>query len=184
MRHTTLALLPLLPLLFLPLATAAQTSCPVFISKVNPRTTQSWSKFGRTLTSKNEAERKHIADTPDFSVELRNASGKDIRGLKLQAAYYDATEDLHLIPIAWNASQSIKDGSEKTINWENEIYKDSVPTSVGWLVVVQKILFEDGSKWEYSDATPECYGEWWRDKKHPQLTKLPEQAKFYQSPKN
>jgi len=163
--------------LALPLGAVAQSSCPVLIENVNPRTTQSMSRFGRALTAKNDYEREHLKNTPDFSVKLKNVSGKQVRGLKVQAAYFDATEDLHMIPVSWNTPDIIKDGQSKTINWENELYnKDE--TMVGWVVVVQKILFEDGTKWEYTSAAPSCYGEWWKDGRHPRLTKLPMEEKF------
>jgi hypothetical protein len=155
----------------------AQSSCPVVIEQVNPKTTQSWSRVGRSLTAKNEYERQKLNDTPDFVVKAKNMSGKQVRGLKMQAAFFDATEDLHMIPISWNAPEVIKDGESKNINWENALYnKDE--TMVGWVVVVQKILFEDGTKWDYTSAAPSCYGEWWKDKRHPRLTKLPMEEQF------
>lgn len=172
MNRTALSLC----LCLLPVSAVAQ-SCPVQIEQVNPKTTQSWSRVGRSLTAKNDYERERLKDTPDFVVKVKNVSGKQVRGLKVQAAFFDATEDLHMIPIAWNASEIIKDGESKNLNWENELYnKDE--TMVGWLVVVQKILFEDGTKWDYTSASPSCYGEWWKDKKHPRLTKLPMEEQF------
>ena len=175
MRNTVLTVV----LLALPLSAVAQSTCPVIIEKVNPKVTQSWSRVSRSLNS-NDAERRHLANTPDFSIQFKNASGKDIRGLKVHAAYFDATEDLHTIPISWNANKTIKNGEEKSLIWTNELYKGD-ETDVGWIVVIEKVLFEDGSKWEYTPSTPSCYGEYWANKKHPRLTALPDQEKFQQS---
>lgn len=167
--------------LILPASVLAQTNCPVLIGKVNPKVTQSWSRVGRSFgnmaSDHADARNRQLANTPDFSVEIKNASGKTIRGLKVQAAYFDATEDLHNIPISWEANKSIKVGEDKTLTWSNDLYKGS-ESDIGWVVVVQKILFEDGSRWEFTSSTPSCYGEYWADKKHPRLTALPEQAKF------
>ncbi len=167
-------------LIALPLSALSQTNCPVLIGKVNPKVTQSWSRVGRSLGTNNEVDRRHLANTPDFSVEFKNNSGKDIRGLKIHVAYFDATEDLHLIPISWNANKTIKSGEDKTINWSNELYKGD-ETDVGWIAVIEKVLFEDGTKWEYSADTPSCYGEYWVSKKHPRLTALPDRQKFQQA---
>jgi hypothetical protein len=164
--------------LSLPIAAVAQSTCPVTIESVNPKTTQSWNRVGRVMAAKDEASRQEIMDSPDFVVKVKNASGKQVRGLKVQAAFFDATEDLHMIPVAWNAPDIIKDGESKNFNWENGLYGSKDQTMVGWLVVVQKILFEDGTKWDYTSATASCYGEWWKNKKHPRLTTLPTPEQF------
>jgi hypothetical protein len=104
-----------------------------------------------------------------FAVKLRNVSGKDIRGFKVQPAYFDATEDLHVIPVELASHQGVKSGKLDNPEWPSP-FGDK--TGAGWLVVVKKVLFEDGSTWVGS-ATEPCYAERWEDKKHPRLTKLP-----------
>jgi hypothetical protein len=143
--------------------------CPLRFGKVNPNVTDSWSRVGRSMSKMNAHA---AAMLPDFEVKVENASGKDIRGLKVQAFHYDATEDLHAVPIAWNWQSSIKAGTEKTLRWENPYYDTGF---VGWLVVPIKVLFEDGTSWEAktADSLGGCYGEFWRSKKHPRLTSLP-----------
>jgi hypothetical protein len=136
--------------------------CPLKFGKVNPTATgPSLSRVGRKMT-----------DPPDFEVRVQNVSGKDVRGLKVQAAYFDATEDLTIIPVEWNWTSGIKVNAEKTLLWQNIYHKTA---SVGWLVVPVKILFEDGSTWEAKtpDSLVGCFGEYWRDKKHARLTALP-----------
>ena len=111
---------------------------------------------------------------PEFKVKVQNISGRAIRGLKIQAAYYDATEDLHTIPVAWNWQSAIAVGAETTLHWSNSEYHTK--DFVGWLVAPLKVLYEDGSTWS-APGTPEsmagCFGEYWRDKKHPRITLLP-----------
>ena len=117
---------------------------------------------------------KRERQVPEFKVKVQNISGKEIRGLKVSAAYYDATEDLHTIPVTWNWSSTIKTGAETTLHWKNHTYAGT--DFVGWLVVPVKVLFEDGSSWDARDpsvSTAGCYGEYWRTKKHPRLTALP-----------
>lgn len=95
--------------------------------------------------------------------------------MKVRAAYFDATEDLNPVPIEWNWQSGVKAGAEKTLRWEDPYYERG---HVGWLVVPTKILFEDRTTWDMqtdtdSNAMAGCYGEYWRDKKHPRLTALP-----------
>ena len=120
--------------------------CPVKFIKVTPDRTQSWSRVGRSLTQDPKKPKEML---PDFSIRLQNASTKEIRGLKFQAAYFDATEDLHTIPVAWNWQPNMKAGSEKTLNQENP-YSDTAV--VGWVVVPIKVLFADGTKWEAPES--------------------------------
>src|SRR5438045_6670865 len=88
---------PILLAVFLVGMIHAQT-CPLEFIKIEPAQKQSWNRVGRSLTA-SDADRYHITHTPDFSIKVKNTSDKDIRGLKVQAAYFDATEDLHSIPI-------------------------------------------------------------------------------------
>ena len=116
---------------------------------------------------------------------MKNASGKAIRGLKVQAAYFDATEDLHLIPMAWNASQVIKNGDKKNLTWQND-FSNKGETKIGWLVVLQKVLFEDGTEWDYTSTSPSCYGEYWGARtptadKAPDGRKVPDEWREQQS---
>jgi hypothetical protein len=148
-------------------ALCSRAQCPLNFVKVDPVVTSSWGRVGRSLASNQKA--KDMA--PDFVVRVENVSGKDIRGLKIQAAYFDATEDLSQVPVAWNWTSSIKAGATVSMNWTNEVYNHTA--AVGWVVVPLKILFEDGSTWADFGSTPGCFGEYWRDKKHSRLTAVP-----------
>jgi hypothetical protein len=143
--------------------------CPVEVQKVVPAETQSWARVGRAAAKGNKG-----ADmAPDFVVKLTNTSPKQIRGMKILAAYYDATEDVHTIPVAWNKKIDIAVGQQKTLKWENFEWYDKA--YIGWVVVPSKILFEDGTKWTYDPSLRGCYGEYWHDKKRPRLTGLPDE---------
>jgi len=131
--------------------------CPINIIKVDPFAYTSFMEnmgSGRN-TNKNGAR--------DFLVKIKNVSSKDIKGMKFQAAYYDATEDLHLIPVEWNWDKAVKDGEDKDFRWANELWKDDA--RIGWKVWLTKILFTDGTKWS-AENSQMCFAEYWRDKKH------------------
>ena len=157
----------LLTMPFVALTIFAQ--CPVEVVKVNPSETQSWDRSLRSGAD----PKKLAAMPPDFVVKLKNISGKGIRGLVILAASYDATEDLHIIPALWDAPSAIKIGEEKTLKWDNFVYSHTAAT--GWVVIPTKILFEDGTKWRYSLESKGCYGEYWRNQKHPRITGLPDE---------
>jgi hypothetical protein len=147
---------------------ACYGQCPLQFIKVDPVVKEGWNRVGRAMASSDQG--RNMA--PDFVVKVRNLTDKPIRGLKVQAAYFDATEDLAVIPVEWNWHHRIKAREEQSMSWPNELYTDRA--NIGWLVIPTKILFEDGSVWEaVSDNVSDCYGEYWRDKKHPRLTKLP-----------
>jgi hypothetical protein len=136
--------------------------CPLKFETVTPGTLMTWGNVGKRLADQ----------IPSFKVKVQNVSGTAIRGLKIQAGYWDATEDLFRIPVAWNWNSPIKAGSETTLHWENAIYAHT--SYVGWVVTPIKVLFEDGSTWDaHAESMAGCYGEYWRDKKHPRLTALP-----------
>jgi hypothetical protein len=104
-----------------------------------------------------------------FAIRVKNTSGKDIRGYKVQPGFFDATEDLHASPFELGSHRPIKIGKIDGSDWPNPFFQAG---GIGWVVVIKKVLFEDGSIWVGSEARP-CYGEQWEDKKHPRLTKLP-----------
>jgi len=156
-------------------ASACYGQCPLKFIKIIPFRTESWSRVGRSL---GDGASKL---PPDFSMRVQNVSTKEIRGLKVQAAYFDTTEDLHLLPDFWNWEPNIKAGIEKTLDRESPQIDTK---AVGWVVVPIKVLFADGTKWEAPDSVDsmkDCFGEYWRSKKHPRLTKLP--LDFFESGK-
>jgi len=144
-------------------ALCSRAQCPLNFIKVAPADNTSGRYVVRNFGNKNAP--------PEFVVRVENIGGKDIRGLKIQAAYFDATEDLHQVPVAWNWSSVIKAGATTNMVWPNELYRDTAV--IGWVVVPVKILFEDGSTWVAFGSTPDCFGEYWHNKKHARLTTVP-----------
>lgn len=146
--------------------TAAWCQCPLEFVKVMP-TGGGLTKFNQVMGTPKGAP----VPLPRFELKVRNASGKQIRGLKVRAAYFDSTEDLHVIPVSWGASESMKPGATRTLSWENA-WADT--SSIGWIVSPVKVLFDDGSAWVADeDNLRGCFGEDWVDRKHPRLTKIP-----------
>ncbi len=130
-------------------------ACPISITNINPTGSDS---FGHGLTSGNA----HANDGRMFVLKVKNASGKDIRGMKFQAAYFDAMEDATDIPVSWEWTDPLKLGTEKSFRWENSWRAES---KVGWKVRLTKVLFDDGSRWEPAPGQT-CSAEYWRDKRH------------------
>src|SRR4029078_215810 len=102
------------------LACACYAQCPLQFLKVDPLVRKGWGRTGGALASHNQGRNMR----PDFEVKVKNSTEQPIRGLKIQAAYFDATEDLHRIPVAWNWNNRIEAGAEKTMSWPNELYTD------------------------------------------------------------
>ena len=136
--------------------TTEVVACPIAITNINPTGDDSFGHgFGRNA---------HANDGRMFVLKVKNTSGKPIKGMKFQAAYLDATEDSTDIPVAWNWTDPLKAGDEKSFRWENAWKGES---AVGWKVRLVKVLYEDGSKWEPAQGQT-CSGEFWRDKHHKQ----------------
>jgi hypothetical protein len=144
--------------------TEISDSCPIAIVKVDPTGNDS---FGHAFSQGMSGHSARHSDGHYFVLKVNNTSGKPIRGMKFQAAYYDATEDLHDIPIAWNWSDPLPANSEKSFRWPNELYRDE--SLLGWKVRLLKVLYEDGTKWEPLKENA-CSGEFWRSKKHGKVT--------------
>jgi len=139
-------------------------SCPVEVIKLNPSHESFWNnlhtynKYGVVLHNK------------FLEVKMHNNTNKAIRGVKFAGGYYDSTEDLHTIPVAWGWHSHVNPGETKTGNWENNLWQEEA--TIGWVVVPIKILFEDGTK-----VTPDvnsCVAEFWKDKKHPRVNRAPD----------
>ncbi len=143
---------------------AVPTACPITFIKIDPTGNDSFGgALSKGLTSGRSAR---ATDGTFFVLKIKNVSAKQIQGMKFQAAYYDATEDLNNIPVEWNWTDPVKPGQEKSFRWRN-IWRDK--SLLGWRVSLTKVLFEDGSKWEASSDSI-CNGDYWRDKKRKKAT--------------
>lgn len=139
-----------------PLPANTPDGCPIKITNINPTGDES---FGRGLLSGGNV---HDKDGHMFVLKVKNTSGKDIRGMKFQAAYFDATEDTTDIPVSWQWTDPLKADAEKSFRWQNLWRQES---KVGWRVRLTKVLYEDGSNWEASKDNT-CSEDYWRDKRH------------------
>ena len=139
---------------------SGQTACPVQIVDINP--TGSDSLSGGLAKGLFGGGNAHADDGRMFVLKVRNTSGKDILGMKFQAAYYDATEDLNAIPVEWNWTKTVKADSEQSFRWTNDWRDKSV---VGWRITLTEVLFGDHSKWEPANGQS-CHSDYWRSKKH------------------
>lgn len=111
----------------------------------------------------------------ELLTQIKNVSGKEIRGMKLIAAYFDVVEDLHLFEVL-AYGKPVPNGKEIKADFELGDISLLPKDSKGWIVIPAKILFADGSVWQEPLKTPGCWGEFWRDKTHARLTKLPSEA--------
>lgn len=130
--------------------------CPVKIEKIDPTGNES---FSHGLMSGGSV---HSKDGKMFVLKTKNESGKDIKGMIFQAAYFDAVEDTTDIPLAWQWTDPLPAGEEKSFRWAN-IY--TAESKVGWRVRLTKVLYADGSKWEPASGQV-CSSEYFRDKHH------------------
>jgi len=138
---------------------AVQTpqACPIQITNINPSGDDS---FGHAFV--HNTGHAHDNDGHMFVLKAKNVSGKNIRGMKFQAAYFDATEDTTDIPVSWEWTDPLNADAEKSFRWENAWRNES---KVGWRVRLMKVLFDDGTKWEPT-AQGACSADYWRDKHH------------------
>ncbi len=173
-------LMPFSLLIALPLFSQTPTlstpSCPVSIRDVRPNGS-GMDAFSSVMNSANNRPER----IPPFRLKIQNDSGKDIKGIKFGAAYYDSVEDPLVIPVDWNLYNLIGAGKSAAAAWDNTVWHSTA--AIGWIVWPTKILFTDGTRWEISENTIQCNGTYWKDKKgHPLaakpslLTQAPETA--------
>lgn len=142
------------------------TECPVEIVKMNPSHESLWNNLATSRTYGNQTISEH---NKFLEVRVQNKTNKTIRGIKFVTAYFDSTEDLTTIPIAWGLHSELKPGEIGSGNWDTNAYQKEA--AIGWVILPLKILFTDGTKWEQRGN--ECSYEWWKNKKHPRVNKAP-----------
>ena len=81
------------------------SSCPVEIAKVNPSHESLLDNMRTLRTYGNTTVSAH---NKFLEVKVKNNTDKTIRGITFVTAYYDATEDLHTIPVAWGLHREVK----------------------------------------------------------------------------
>ena len=85
-----------------------------------------------------------------FSIRYRNTTEKVIVGAKFQAAFYDATLDLHEVAETWSTATKVKPGKVGDDDWSDGYYIRSYGDNADiWPV---KLVFADGSVWRYDGS--------------------------------
>jgi FtsP/CotA-like multicopper oxidase with cupredoxin domain len=108
----------------------------------------------------------------NFTLTVKNTSGKRISGLTLTSEIFMAPQDLRRPNNAqWHSTKPIAPGEELTIE-KPGIRAESAQAVSGWAFFPSLVKFEDGSTWR-SESEGECFGVIWRDATHPDLFVLP-----------
>jgi len=104
---------------------------------------------------------------------VKNVSGKPVRGSQFGIMWLDTVEEIHVTGVL--EGQPFKLDQERKIGWNDPA---SGQRYTGMFVFPWKVLFEDGTRWNWTYETSQgCFGEFWKDGKHPRLTTLPMEAK-------
>jgi len=108
---------------------------------------------------------------PDYSLNVRNTSGKDIKSYSLVFEQFLAPQLLsHPFYDTWPSTQPLAAGREQTI--EMKAYPGGAQDILGWVLMPSKIVFSDGATWSPKERG-ECFGAFWKDPDHPDLKVLP-----------
>jgi|SRR5215831_2154193 len=110
--------------------------------------------------------------TPDqYSVTVKNTSGKPIKGWVLTSEHFLAPLYLHHpFDADWEAAGAIPPGGEQTL--QRKAYQQGGDKILGWALFPRKIVYADGTSWTQQQHG-ECFQVYWRDKNHPATVVLP-----------
>ena len=108
----------------------------------------------------------------NFTLNVKNISGKPITGLELTSEMLLAPQDLRR-PYngQWTSSKPISPGQELTLE-KPGIRAASAQAVMGWVFFPYSVKFADGTVWR-SQSEGECFNVIWRDQEHPDLPALP-----------
>ncbi len=108
----------------------------------------------------------------NFSVTVKNTSGKQIRNISLTAEHFLTPQDLSRpFDSNWSWDKPVAVNEEFTV--EKPPYSTSSAQAVlGWAFFPTVITYADGSKW-HAKYEGECFNAFWQDKNHPQIPALP-----------
>ena len=108
----------------------------------------------------------------NFSLTVKNISGKTITGLVLTSEMFLAPQDLRRpYNPDWSFAKPISPGSEQTLERPG-IRAASAQAVLGWVFFPQSVKYEDGTSW-LPQSEGECFDVIWRDQQHPDLPALP-----------
>ena len=108
----------------------------------------------------------------NFSLTVKNISGKTITGLVLTSEMFLAPQDLRRpYNPDWSSAKAIALGGEQTLERPG-IRAASAQAVLGWVFFPQSVKYEDGTNW-LAQSEGECFNVIWRDQQHPDLPALP-----------
>jgi hypothetical protein len=108
---------------------------------------------------------------PNYTLTVKNTSGKKIKGYNLTFEHFIAPELLnHPYIDTWNSDQPLDPDHEQTI--EMKAYPGASDHILGWVLMPTKLLFDDGTSWSPQERG-ECFGAFWKDPDHPDLKIVP-----------
>lgn len=99
-----------------------------------------------------------------ITFKYTNTSGKTIVGAKFRGIWLDSVEDPHITLSAFTSDAKVKPGTTKKEGWLEPPVPDG---RRAWLIAPVKVLFEDGTTWEMTDADHGCFGQTWFAKREP-----------------
>jgi FtsP/CotA-like multicopper oxidase with cupredoxin domain len=108
----------------------------------------------------------------NFTLTVKNISGKPISNLTLTSEMFLAPQDLRRPNNAeWSSTKPILPGQEQTLE-KSGIRASSAQTVLGWVFFPYMVKFEDGTTW-HAQSEGECFDVIWRDAQHPDMLALP-----------
>ena len=108
----------------------------------------------------------------NFTLTVKNISGKPIAGLALTSEMFLAPQDLRRpFHAEWSSAKPILPGQEQTLE-KPGIRASSAQAVLGWVFFPQSVKYEDGASW-LAQSEDECFKVIWRDPQHPDMPALP-----------
>lgn len=107
-----------------------------------------------------------------FDLRYTNKTSKVITGMKFRGVWIDAVDDVHTVLSAFTEADRVKAGATKTVGWKEPF---GVPEDrKGWFIAPIKVLYDDGSTWQMTEADRGCFGQMWMVK-HDHWKEAPKQ---------
>jgi hypothetical protein len=108
----------------------------------------------------------------NFTLTVKNISGKPIAALALTSEMFLAPQDLRRpFNAEWSSAKPILPGQEQTLE-KPGIRAASAQSVLGWAFFPQSVKYDDGTRW-LAQTEGECFTVIWRDQQHPDLPALP-----------
>ena len=112
-------------------------------------------------------------DTPEnFSLTIKNTTGKAIKNMTLTSEIFLAPQDLRRPYNAqWFSDQRVLPGQERTLQKPGS-HSAAAQAVLGWVFFPSLVNYDDGTSW-HPQKEGECFHIFWRDPQHPNVPALP-----------